>query len=184
RHAKVAAWIGAAALAIVTVPATVVWQSDWMPAGLLSTATTALDRIRAPIFVVCYIALAVVMWEAVRITALRDLIRQASQSTMRLTAMVIFILIGSTIFTLVFRGVDGDLWIEGLLLHLPGGKVGFLIFVNLFVFFLEFFEIAFIIIPLLAPVATKLGIDLIWFGVLLCVNMQTSFMHPPFGFAL
>ena len=188
RHAKVAAWIGAAALAIVTVPATVVWQSDWMPAGLLSTATTALDRIRAPIFVVCYIALAVVMWEAVRITALRDLIRQASQSTMRLTAMVIFILIGSTIFTLVFRGVDGDLWIEGLLLHLPGGKVGFLIFVNLFVFFLafflDFFEIAFIIIPLLAPVATKLGIDLIWFGVLLCVNMQTSFMHPPFGFAL
>ena len=188
RHAKVAAWIGAAALAIVTVPATVVWQSDWMPAGLLSTATTALDRIRAPIFVVCYIALAVVMWEAVRITALRDLIRQASQSTMRLTAMVIFILIGSTIFTLVFRGVDGDLWIEGLLLHLPGGKVGFLMFVNLFVFFLafflDFFEIAFIIIPLLAPVATKLGIDLIWFGVLLCVNMQTSFMHPPFGFAL
>jgi len=88
----------------------------------------------------------------------------------------------------VFRGVDGDLWIEGLLLHLPGGKVGFLIFVNLFVFFLafflDFFEIAFIIIPLLAPVATKLGIDLIWFGVLLCVNMQTSFMHPPFGFAL
>ncbi len=102
--------------------------------------------------------------------------------------MVIFILIGSTIFTLVFRGVDGDLWIEHMLLNLPGGKVGFLIFVNIFVFFLafflDFFEIAFIIIPLLAPVATKLGIDLIWFGVLLCVNMQTSFMHPPFGFAL
>src|SRR5262249_35784585 len=99
-----------------------------------------------------------------------------------------FILIGSTIFTLVFRGVDGDLWIENMLIHLPGGKVGFLIFVNLFVFFLafflDFFEIAFIIIPLLAPVAGKLGIDLIWFGVLLCVNMQTSFMHPPFGFAL
>jgi TRAP-type mannitol/chloroaromatic compound transport system permease large subunit len=107
---------------------------------------------------------------------------------MRLTAMVIFILIGSTIFTLVFRGVDGDLWIEHMLLNLPGGKVGFLVFVNIFVFFLafflDFFEIAFIIIPLLAPVATKLGIDLIWFGVLLCVNMQTSFMHPPFGFAL
>ena len=188
RHAKIASWIGAAALTIVTVPAFVVWQSDWMPAGLLSAATTALDQIRAPIFVVSYIALAVVMWEAVRIAPLRDLIRQASQSTMRLTAMVIFILIGSTIFTLVFRGVDGDLWIEGMLLHLPGGTVGFLIFVNLFVFFLafflDFFEIAFIIIPLLAPVATKLGIDLIWFGVLLCVNMQTSFMHPPFGFAL
>ena len=107
---------------------------------------------------------------------------------MRLTAMVIFILIGSTVFTLVFRGVDGDLWIERLLLDLPGGKVGFLIFVNVFVFFLafflDFFEIAFIIIPLLAPVATKLGIDLIWFGVLLGANMQTSFMHPPFGFAL
>ena len=107
---------------------------------------------------------------------------------MRITAMVIFILIGSTVFTLVFRGVDGDLWIEHLLTSLPGGVVGFLVFVNLFVFalafFLDFFEIAFIIIPLLAPVASKLGIDLIWFGVLLCVNMQTSFMHPPFGFAL
>jgi len=188
RQARIAAWIGAVALAIVTVPATVVWQDEWMPQGLLSVATSTLAQIRAPIFVVCYIALAVVMWEAVRIAPLRDLIRQASQSTMRLTAMVIFILIGSTIFTLVFRGVDGDLWIESMLLHLPGGKVGFLIFVNLFVFFLafflDFFEIAFIIIPLLAPVVTKLGIDLIWFGVLLCVNMQTSFMHPPFGFAL
>jgi TRAP-type mannitol/chloroaromatic compound transport system permease large subunit len=102
--------------------------------------------------------------------------------------MVIFILVGSSIFTLVFRGVDGDTWIEHLLTALPGGAVGFLIFVNLFVFvlafFLDFFEIAFIIIPLLAPVASKLGIDLVWFGVLLCANMQTSFMHPPFGFAL
>jgi TRAP-type mannitol/chloroaromatic compound transport system permease large subunit len=109
-------------------------------------------------------------------------------STMRITAMVIYILIGSTVFGLVFRGVDGDLWIERLLTSLPGGVVGFLLFVNLFVFvlafFLDFFEIAFIIIPLLAPVAQKLGIDLIWFGVLLGANMQTSFMHPPFGFAL
>jgi len=109
-------------------------------------------------------------------------------STLRITAMVIFILIGSTVFTLVFRGMDGDLWIEGLLTSLPGGTVGFLIAVNLFVFvlafFLDFFEIAFIVIPLLAPVAAKLGIDLIWFGVLLGANMQTSFMHPPFGFAL
>src|SRR5205085_7248895 len=92
------------------------------------------------------------------------------------------------VFSLVFRGVDGDLWIEHLLSGLPGGAVGFLIVTNIFVFFLafflDFFEIAFIIIPLLAPVAAKLGIDLIWFGVLLCVNMQTSFMHPPFGFAL
>jgi tripartite ATP-independent transporter DctM subunit len=117
-----------------------------------------------------------------------DLLWQGMESTMRITAMVIFILIGSTVFSLVFRGVDGDTWIEHLLTSLPGGVVGFLIFVNLFVFFLafflDFFEIAFIIIPLLAPVATKLGIDLIWFGVLLGANMQTSFMHPPFGFAL
>ena len=116
------------------------------------------------------------------------LLWQGMSSTMRITAMVIFILIGSTVFGLVFRGVDGDLWIENMLLSLPGGLVGFLIAVNLFVFFLAFFldyfEIAFIVIPLLAPVAAKLGIDLIWFGVLLGANMQTSFMHPPFGFAL
>ncbi len=117
-----------------------------------------------------------------------SLMWQGMDSTMRITAMVIFILVGSSVFTLVFRGVDGDAWIEHMLLDLPGGATGFLIFVNAFVFvlafFLDFFEIAFIIIPLLAPVATKLGIDLIWFGVLLGANMQTSFMHPPFGFAL
>ena len=91
-------------------------------------------------------------------------------------------------FSLTFRAVDGDLWVEHLLTSLPGGVVGFLVFVNLLVFllafFLDFFEISFIILPLLAPVAEKLGIDLVWFGVLLAVNMQTSFMHPPFGFAL
>jgi tripartite ATP-independent transporter DctM subunit len=116
------------------------------------------------------------------------LVREGMEMTMRITAMVIFILIGSTVFSLVFQGVDGALWIEHHLADLPGGTVGFLVFVNLFVFFLafflDFFEIAFIIIPLLAPVADKMGIDLIWFGVLLCVTMQTSFMHPPFGFAL
>jgi tripartite ATP-independent transporter DctM subunit len=116
------------------------------------------------------------------------LLWEGMDSTMRITSMVIFILVGSSVFSLVFRGVDGDLWIENLLTSLPGGAVGFLVFVNLFVFFLAFFldyfEIAFIIIPLLAPVASKLGIDLIWFGVLLGANMQTSFMHPPFGFAL
>jgi TRAP-type mannitol/chloroaromatic compound transport system permease large subunit len=88
----------------------------------------------------------------------------------------------------VFQGVDGAKWIEDLMSHLPGGPVGFLIAVNIFIFFLafflDFFEIAFIILPLLAPVAEKLGINMIWFGVLLCVNMQSSFMHPPFGFAL
>jgi TRAP-type mannitol/chloroaromatic compound transport system permease large subunit len=88
----------------------------------------------------------------------------------------------------VFQGVGGKVWIEDLLIALPGGQIGFLVFANAFVFviafFLDFFEIAFIIIPLLAPVADKLGIDLIWFGVLICANIQTSFMHPPFGFAL
>jgi len=116
------------------------------------------------------------------------LVRQGMETTMQLTAMVIFILIGSTVFSLVFQGVDGGLWIEHHLTALPGGTVGFLAFVCLFVFFLafflDFFEIAFIIVPLLAPVAQKMGIDLIWFGVLLCVTLQTSFMHPPFGFAL
>ncbi len=116
------------------------------------------------------------------------LLWQGMGSTMRITAMVIFILIGATVFGLVFRGVDGDLWIENMLTSLPGGVTGFLVAVNIFVFvlafFLDFFEIAFIVIPLLAPVAAKLGIDLIWFGVLLGANLQTSFMHPPFGFAL
>ncbi|MEW5789678.1 MAG: TRAP transporter large permease subunit [Pseudomonadota bacterium] len=118
----------------------------------------------------------------------RSLLSQATDATARLTSFVIFILIGSTVFSLVFRLLDGDLWVEGLLAALPGGELGFLIAVNLLVFvlafFLDFFEIAFIIVPLLAPVAQKLGIDLVWFGVLLGINMQTSFMHPPFGFAL
>jgi tripartite ATP-independent transporter DctM subunit len=117
-----------------------------------------------------------------------DLLKQAMDSTTRLTSFVIFILIGSTVFSLVFRLLEGDLWVEGLLAGLPGGALGFLIAVNLLIFllafFLDFFEIAFIIVPLLAPVAAKLGIDLVWFGVLLGINMQTSFMHPPFGFAL
>ena len=116
------------------------------------------------------------------------LVKEGMTGTMRITAMVVFILIGSRVFSLVFQGVDGGKWIEHLLSGLPGGQIGFLIVVNVFVFFLafflDFFEIAFIILPLLAPVADKLGIDLVWFGVLLCVNMQTSFMHPPFGFAL
>ncbi|QCN97288.1 TRAP transporter large permease subunit (plasmid) [Azospirillum argentinense] len=117
-----------------------------------------------------------------------SLMRQAMDTTAKLSSFVIFILIGSTVFGLVFRAVNGDLWVEHLLTSLPGGELGFLIVVNIMVFllafFLDFFELAFIIVPLLAPVAEKLGIDLIWFGVLLGVNMQTSFMHPPFGFAL
>jgi tripartite ATP-independent transporter DctM subunit len=117
-----------------------------------------------------------------------DLLYQGAASTMRLTAMVVFILIGARVFSLVFQGVGGGEWLAGLLKSLPGGQTGFLLFVSVFVFiiafFLDFFEIAFIIIPLLAPVADKMGIDLIWFGILLCANIQTSFMHPPFGFAL
>lgn len=116
------------------------------------------------------------------------LLKQAMDSTARLSTFVLFILVGSTVFGLVFRAVNGDLWVEHLLTSLPGGQLGFLIVVNILVFvlafFLDFFELSFIIVPLLAPVAEKLGIDLIWFGVLLGVNMQTSFMHPPFGFAL
>jgi len=112
----------------------------------------------------------------------------ACQSTMRVTTMVLFILMGSTIFTLVFHGMDGAHWVEGLLTSLPGGQTGFLLFVAMFIFvlafFLDFFEIAFILIPMLAPAAKALGIDMVWFGVLVCVVMQTSFMHPPFGVAL
>ena len=116
------------------------------------------------------------------------LLKQALNSTTKLSCFVVFILIGSTVFSLVFQGVDGPIWVEHLLGNLPGGQLGFLIAVNVMIFllafFLDFFELSFIVVPLLAPVAEKLGIDLIWFGVLLGVNMQTSFMHPPFGFAL
>ena len=117
-----------------------------------------------------------------------SLLKQALNTTTKLSCFVVFILIGSTIFSLVFQGVDGPRWVEHLLSGLPGGQIGFLIVVNIMIFFLafflDFFELSFIVVPLLAPVAEKLGIDLIWFGVLLAVNMQTSFMHPPFGFAL
>jgi tripartite ATP-independent transporter DctM subunit len=153
---------------------------------------------------VLYVCVALLVVRAVRIGPLRELIKQSYQSTMRLTAMVVFILIGSTCFAVVFQGVDGGRWVEHLFTGIPGGWIGFLIVVNLFVFFLafflDFFEIAFIVVPLLAPVAQKIlapelegmmgspeaaaSAALVWFGVMLCVNMQTSFMHPPFGFAL
>ena len=116
------------------------------------------------------------------------LLRQAMDTTMKISSFVLFILIGSTVFSLSFQAVDGPVWVEHLLTSLPGGQLGFLIVVNILIFFLafflDFFELSFIVIPLIAPVADKLGIDLVWFGVLLAVNMQTSFMHPPFGFAL
>ncbi len=115
-------------------------------------------------------------------------LRESAEETARLTTMVIFLLIGSTAFALVFRGLYGDIWIEQILTNLPGGVIGLLIVANLTVFvlgfFLDFFEIAFIIIPLLAPAASRLGIDLVWFGVMIGMNLQTSFLTPPFGFAL
>jgi len=115
-------------------------------------------------------------------------IGETARDTSRLTAMVMFLLIGSTAFALVFRGLNGDLWIEDLLTNLPGGRIGFLLVANLAIFllgfFLDFFEIAFILLPLLVPAAKLLGIDLIWFGVMIGLNLQTSFLTPPFGFAL
>lgn len=114
--------------------------------------------------------------------------KQALEATTKLSSFVLFILIGSTVFSLTFRAIGGDLWVEQLMTNLPGGQIGFLVAVQLLIFvlgcFLDFFEIAFIAIPLLAPVAHKLGIDPIWFGVMIGVNLQTSFLTPPFGFAL
>ena len=118
----------------------------------------------------------------------REILVQATQATAKLSAFVLFILIGARVFSLTFYGVNGHIWVEHLMTALPGGEIGFLILVNVLVFFLAFFldyfELAFIIVPLLAPVANAMGIDLIWFGVMLAINMQTSFLHPPFGFAL
>jgi tripartite ATP-independent transporter DctM subunit len=115
-------------------------------------------------------------------------LRETMAETARLTSMVVFLLIGSTLFALVFRGLYGDVWIEDLLTNLPGGRVGLLIVANLAIFalgcFIDFFEIAFIIVPLLAPAAIALGIDPVWFGVMIAMNLQTSFLTPPFGFAL
>jgi tripartite ATP-independent transporter DctM subunit len=146
-------------------------------------------------FAITYLAVTWICIEAARIPDLRDLIKQGYETTMRITCMVTFILIGSTCFSVVFLGVSGGVWLEHMLTSLPGGVWGFLIFINLFIFFLafflDFFEIAFIILPMIAPIAQKIlapvvgpEAALIWFGVMLCVNMQTSFLHPPFGFAL
>jgi tripartite ATP-independent transporter DctM subunit len=124
-------------------------------------------------------------------------LRETMDETSRLTAMVMFLLVGSTAFSLVFRGLGGDFWIEGLLTNLPGGVIGFLVVANLAIFllgfFIDFFEIAFIIIPLLQTPAARLlppefgataDAALVWFGVMVGMNLQTSFLTPPFGFAL
>ena len=117
-----------------------------------------------------------------------DALKAAMEETSRLTIMVVFLLIGSTAFALVLRGLDGDLWIESVLTGIPGGALGFLIVVNVVVFllgfFIDFFEIAFIIVPLIVPPAVALGVDLTWLGIVLAVNLQTSFLTPPFGFSL
>ncbi len=116
------------------------------------------------------------------------LVQQACESTLKLSAFVLFILIGARVFALTFYGINGHTWMKDLLLSLPGGAIGFLVFTNIVVFvlgmFIDFFEIAFILMPLLVAPAEALGLDIIWFGVLIAVNMQTSFLTPPFGFAL
>jgi tripartite ATP-independent transporter DctM subunit len=117
-----------------------------------------------------------------------SLMRQALDSSARLSIFVLFVLIGSTIFSLTFQAIDGPTWVKALFKSLPGGELGFLLFVNLLVFglgcFIDFFEIAFILLPLLLPVLKELDINLVWFGVMLAMNLQTSFLTPPFGFAL
>ena len=116
------------------------------------------------------------------------LLRQALDSSTRLSIFVLFVLIGSTIFALTFQAVDGPVWVKELFAALPGGQLGFLIFVNVLIFilgcFLDFFEIAFILLPLLLPVVKEMDINLVWFGVMVALNLQTSFLTPPFGFAL
>jgi tripartite ATP-independent transporter DctM subunit len=133
-------------------------------------------------------ALGAIILAAINRRLTRKALNETLRYTTRLTAMVIFLLIGSTAFALVFRGLGGDVWIEALLTDLPGGKIGLLVVANLMVFvlgfFIDFFEIAFIILPLLVPAARLMGIDLVWFGVMLGMNLQTSFLTPPFGFAL
>src|SRR5688572_24965716 len=193
--------VGALVLAVLRHPK--VGRSSrifWV--GIVAAGITAIIGIYAfkslPFQVAIALFYATVVWMLVRsaqIPELRSLIKRAFEMTMRLTAMVMFILIGSTCFSTVFQGVNGGPWLEHLMTSIPGGVWGFLIAVNLFIFFiaffLDFFEIVFILVPLLAPIAKTLltpivGPDaaLIWFGVMLCVNLQTSFMHPPFGFAL
>ena len=117
-----------------------------------------------------------------------DVLRQSLASTVRLSSFVMFILIGARVFSLTFYGVNGHVWVEHLLTSVPGGEIGFLVVVNIILFilgcFLDFFEIAFIIVPLLIAPAETLGIDLIWLGVIIGMNLQTSFLTPPFGFAL
>ncbi len=194
--------VGALVLAVLRHPQVGKSTSRVFAFGLAAAGVATIIGIYAfkslPFQVALAVFYACIVWMLLRSAAiadLRSLIKRAFQMTMRLTAMVVFILIGSTCFSTVFQGVNGGPWLEHLMSGIPGGVWGFLIAVNLFIFFiaffLDFFEIVFILVPLLAPIAKTLlspivGEDaaLIWFGVMLCVNLQTSFMHPPFGFAL
>lgn len=179
----------------------------WLSLGLLSTLTQRVIFVLIPPLALIFLVLGTIFLGiatpteggamgasgALVLAAMKGrlnfpMLRQSVEATAKLATFVMFILIGARVFSLTFYGVNGHLWIEHLMLNLPGGQLGFLIFVNVLVFvlgcFLDFFEIAFIVIPLLAPVAAKLDIDLIWFGVMLALNLQTSFLTPPFGFAL
>jgi tripartite ATP-independent transporter DctM subunit len=117
-----------------------------------------------------------------------ELLKGALDSSARLAIFVMFVLVGSTIFSLTFQAIDGPIWVKKLFAVLPGGELGFLIFVNALIFmlgcFIDFFEIAFILLPLLLPVLKEMDINLVWFGVMVAMNLQTSFLTPPFGFAL
>lgn len=125
---------------------------------------------------------------AVRRKLTKKALFDTMEGTAKLTIMVVFLLIGSTVFALVFRGVGGDIWIDDWLLNIPGGKWGLLAVSMLVIFvlgfFIDFFEIVFIVVPILAPAAVRLGIDPVWFGVLIGMNLQTSFLSPPFGFSI
>lgn len=190
-------WLGLALIAaIAVVPVLRQWPLMWKAARGIVPSMALILVVLGTIFAGVANATAagalgvlgafVLAWMNGRLTW--NLTYQSMANTMRITAMVVFILIGARVFSLVFQGVGGKEWVEGMLTSLPGGQTGFLAFTMAFIFviafFLDFFEIAFIIVPLLVPAAEKLGIDLVWFGVLICANMQTSFMHPPFGFAL
>ena len=133
-------------------------------------------------------AVGALLLAALRKKLTKDILKGALDSTTKLSTFVMFILVGSSIFALSFRAINGDLWIEHLFSFIPGGETGFVLFVSLLVFvlgfFIDFFEIAFILMPLIGPVAENMGIDMIWFLVLVGLNMSMSFLTPPFGFAL
>ncbi len=183
------------------------WVNRRLQLGLLSRLTEQVTFVLIPPLILIFLVLGTIFlgvatpteggamgamgalaMAALRGRLSRQVLGEAMENTTRLSIFVLFILIGSTVFSFTFNAADGAVWVEHLFAHLPGGQLGFLLFVNALVFtlgmFIDFFEIAFIVVPMLAPVADKMGIDLIWLGILLAMNMQTSFLTPPFGFAL